>query len=137
MDDLKTTGRPAALDLNLSVLSAEVGLRRSLNFYVAHPMNWLPGGPATLCPTSLAVQGFAKLGGAGGFACRAIFSHLLTSLSRSRLRSKRSATLRRTPEIKAFGRPLTFNVAHPWIRSRLPRHQSVARKLPRWNDKIT
>src|SRR5438034_3062781 len=38
MDDLKTTGRPAALDLNLSVLSAEVGLRRSLNFYVAHPL---------------------------------------------------------------------------------------------------
>ena len=37
-------------------------------------------GPAdeTVCPTSLAVQGFAKLGGAGGFACRACFSHLLT-----------------------------------------------------------
>ena len=32
----------------------------------------------TVCPTSLAVQGFAKLGGAGGFACRACFSHLLT-----------------------------------------------------------
>src|SRR5438552_6200436 len=32
----------------------------------------------TVCPTSLAVQGFAKLGGAGGFACRANVSQLLT-----------------------------------------------------------
>src|SRR5207245_1229467 len=46
--------------------------------------NWIAGGPAdeTVCPTSLVVQGFAKLGGAGGLACRANFHNFFNFLFR-------------------------------------------------------